>query len=132
MQAKHNVKKRRYQLNQRERPDFLTLSNLGGGATEQMFAEELEKVLANIQDPNTSPTKMRTITLKITIKPNEDRNVGAVGLDCKSTIAPSKPFATQIFMGREQGQFVAVENAPPEQLTLFGDQSVTQLSSIKQ
>lgn len=105
-----------------EEQSYIDLVTLGHGAAGEQFAEEFAKALKNIQDTNTSPTKARTITLKLTLKPNEERNVAGMGIECKSSLAPTKPYASQIFIGREDGQLVAVENAPPEQLTLFPEQ----------
>lgn len=116
-----------------EEQNYIDLSTLGNGAAGEIFADELQKVLKNIQDPNTSPTKARKITLTITLKPNEKRNVAGMGIDCKSSLAPTKPYASQIFIGREDGQLIAVENTPPEQLTLFPEQSgkLTSIEGVK-
>ncbi len=108
---------------------YIDLSSLAAGPAGEMFAEEFQKVLKNIQDPNTSHKKVRTITLKISILATEERNVAGMNTECKSNLAPVKPYTTQIFLGREDGQLVAVENTPPEQLTLFPDQE--KLSAVK-
>lgn len=51
------------------------LENLGCGAAAEMFQKELENVIANICDPNTKPDAVRTVTLKVKIKPGKDRSL---------------------------------------------------------
>ena len=39
----------------------VSLTNLGNGAAVELFDHELQKVLANIDDPNTDPKEKRKI-----------------------------------------------------------------------
>ena len=50
----------------------LTLATLCGGAVQERVDRALERVAKNILDPNTDPKKSRSITLKITLKPDKD------------------------------------------------------------
>ena len=65
------------------RKEKLTLATIGGGAVQERVDRALEKVARNIMDPNTDPGKKRVITLKITMKPDEDdrEDVPAGGRD---------------------------------------------------
>jgi hypothetical protein len=54
----------------------VSLQNLGGGAAIELFDLELQKVLENISDENTRPAVVREITLKVKIKPGDDRDYG--------------------------------------------------------
>ena len=56
-----------------ERP-IKSLSDLMDGGVEERFNRELERVWANIYDPNTAASKTREVTLKIKITPNERRD----------------------------------------------------------
>lgn len=98
----------------------ITLTNIGPGVAEELFLQELKKVLINCLDINTSARKVRTITLKVSLKPNEDRNECDIYVDVNSSIAPSKPYISRATIGREGGKIVAVEYRKPTQLPLFG------------
>lgn len=101
--------------------DGVTLETIGGGALSELFAAELARVLANIADPNTDTGTKRTITLAVTFKPNRDRDVADVELKCGSKLAGIMTVSTQLFMGRQHGKLIAVEN-DPRQSNLFDQQ----------
>jgi len=44
------------------------LINFANGALAEQLENELDRVLENIYDPNTSPTAARKITLTVTLK----------------------------------------------------------------
>jgi len=82
----------------------------------------LDKVLQNIGDPNTDAEATRTITLKIKIKPDENRELAGVQIDAESKLAPHRPVGTSVFVGKKDGRVVAVENNP-RQPGIFDDDS---------
>jgi hypothetical protein len=90
----------------------VSLISLSNGAGVEMFNRELEKVLENICDPNTKATAAREITLKVTFKPNEDREVGVVDISSSAKLAPVKSVGTMVYIGKKSGRFVATENNP--------------------
>ena len=98
--------------------EHVSLENLGSGAATELFDLELQRVLDNISDENTKPTALREVTLKIKIKPSEDRDYGEVEISCVAKLAPVKPFPTNIFIGRHLGRTVATEHNP-KQAKLF-------------
>jgi hypothetical protein len=98
--------------------EHVSLENLGSGAATELFNLELQRVLENISDENTKPTAMREVTLKVKIKPGEDRDYGDVEISCVAKLAPVKPFPTNIFIGRHLGRTVATEHSP-KQAKLF-------------
>ena len=101
-----------------EEKEHVSLENLGAGAATELFDLELQRVLENISDKNTKPTALREVTLKIKIKPSEDRDYGEVEISCVAKLAPVKPFPTNIFIGRHLGRTVATEHNP-KQAKLF-------------
>lgn len=110
---------------------YVTLANIGGGAACELFAETLRKVLENVADINTDPQAVREITLKFKIKPNEDRNLGAVEIIPAAKLAPPTQFRTVFFMGRHHNRYVAVES-DPKQRGLFEEKpAITPLSGGK-
>jgi hypothetical protein len=65
----------------------VTLENLGSGVALELFANEFAKILDNIDDPNTEPTKVRRLTIKISVKPDKNRSVAAFAIEAESKIA---------------------------------------------
>ena len=89
------------------------LDTMRGGAALERFNVELDRVIANVLDPNTDPKAKRSVTLKVSIKPTEDREQGVVSIDCQSKLAGMKPVAGQFFFGLDKhGKAVAVEHNP--------------------
>ena len=74
------------------------LDSLANGALTERFGLELKKVLDNIYDPNTDPTKVRKVVLELKIKSNERRTQAELSLSAKSTFAPTVPVVTDLFM----------------------------------
>lgn len=98
--------------------NVVSLSTLGNGAAVQLFQVELQKVLDNIVDENTNPKAIREVTLKVKVKPDEDRDYGQVSISCTSKLAPMAPFGTNFFIGKRGRQGVAQEHNP-KQAKLF-------------
>jgi len=110
----------------------VSLDNLAGGAVVERFNDALAEVLTNILDPNTTLAK-RAISLKVEIKPDENRDFGAIDITCKTTLAPSTPLKTKIYIGRDKTGPVATEYNP-QQLSLpepnAEKTAITQLRSV--
>ncbi len=104
----------------------ITLETLSAGAAIERLNIELEGVLENILDPNTSPKTLREINLKIKIKPHDDRASAYVEIQATKKLAPVTEHITQIYIGKDQhGRPEASEVI--EQPTLPGMDNVTQL-----
>jgi len=71
-------------------PDIMSIDGLAGGAAAEKLNIELRKLAENVLDPNTKADAVRTITMTIKIKPNEQRQVGDSEISVKSSLAPSK------------------------------------------
>lgn len=108
----------------------ITLETLGQGAALERFNLALQDVLDNIQDVNTDPKKARTVTLKATIKPSDDREVGSVVVDVVSKLAPIAPFDVRVFLGRDKdGKGYATEFHSP-QAGLFDQQDAKPADNV--
>jgi len=94
----------------------MSLATLAGGAAVEKFDAELDRVLQNIADINTTGGE-RSVNLKVSLKPDDDRSFCRVSVQVSSKIQPETPFGTQMFLGREGGKTVAFEHNP-EQLKL--------------
>jgi hypothetical protein len=98
-----------------QKEENVSLDTLNQGAAVERFNWALQEVLDNIQDPNTDPKKARTVTLKCTIKPSEDREVGNIQVDVVSKLAPIAPFDVRVFLGRDkEGKGYAAEYVSPQ------------------
>lgn len=97
--------------------EILTLANICGGAVQEKVNRALEKVAENILDPNTDAGKKRTITLKITLKPDEDdREDVEVNADVSYTLAADVGVATQFFVNKDltNGRVTVMEHKKGE------------------
>lgn len=80
----------------------LTLATLCGGAVQERVDRALEKVAKNILDPNTDPGKKRSITLKITLKPDDEDNEDVeVTADVSVSLAPEIGVSTRFFVNKD-------------------------------
>lgn len=107
----------------------VTLENLGHGAAAELFQAELGNVIRNIMDPNTKPDAVRTITMRMKIRPSEKRTMCSVALSCESKIAPTRPHETTMYVGLDRGAAVATEYDPEQMRLSFPEE---QTGNIKQ
>lgn len=100
----------------------INMEEFAGGAFTAQINRAMEEVTKNIQDPNTDATAVRKITVVIAMKPNENRNFVAAGVQTKTQLAPALGAATAISMGKnlKTGEVEAVEigNQIPGQMSI--------------
>ncbi len=97
--------------------EILTLATICGGAVQEKVDRALERVSQNILDPNTDAGKKRTITLKITLKPDEDdREDVVVNADVTYTLAPEIGVQTQFYVNKDltNGRVTVMEHKKGE------------------
>lgn len=100
-----------------------SILQMARGAIEERVDYEMSRVIDNILDPNTEPTAKRKLNLTIEFKPDANRQVISVITTAKSTLCPTNPVSTSLFItGDEQGEVTAVEMVPniPGQLDFSG------------
>jgi hypothetical protein len=90
----------------------VSLETIAGGALKELFQAELTRVLENITDINTDPQQKRSITVNVEFKPGAKRETADVKVKCVSKLAGLMTVNTQVFMGKQNGKLVAVENDP--------------------
>ena len=103
----------------------LDLSQIGEGGLQEKVDKELEKVIANILDPNTEAKTARKLVITLTMKSDETRQTVATAMEIKSTLAPQKAIATTVLIGQEGSQVYANElksNMPGQ--TYFDDKAI--------
>ncbi|PSK11689.1 replication terminator protein [Brevibacillus porteri] len=89
---------------------MIDLTDFAGGAVTERFNQELQKALENIADPNTDPKKSRTVTVKVTLKADENRDIADVDITTSSSLVAAKPVLTKILMDRDgKGNVVGAE-----------------------
>ncbi len=100
-----------------EDPRLVTLKTLNGGAVMELFEEEFSKVMKNIADDNTPAEKIRSINIKISIKPQADRSMASTKVEVSSKIAALKPHESMVefsFDGRTVEAYVLGALKQPE------------------
>lgn len=111
--------------------ETLSLANLKGGAVIEAFDEALTRVLRNIRDPNTKPTATREVTLKVKIKPDEDRYLNMVAVDITPKLAPDKSIFTQ-FIVEGRGGHVEAHELIQNQQSMFEGGKVASLDEKRE
>lgn len=96
----------------------VSIGTIAGGAISELFDRELERIVENILDLNTEATAIREIDIKVKIKPDENRNFGAVSVVVTSKTGSPKGVGTMFYFGKRGGHGIAVEN-DPNQRSLF-------------
>ena len=99
-----------------------SLLDMANGAIKERLDYEMGRVIQNIGDPNTKAAAKRTITVKIILEPDEERQHIEVSATASSTLAPMHPVKTALAVGNEDGHVVAVELTTqiPGQFDTFG------------
>ena len=77
------------------------LQNLAGGQLQEKFEHAFEKVLENLQDPNTSFKVKRGITIKLDFVQNEKRDDVLVSVDVSEKLAPQAGMKTSFSIGKD-------------------------------
>lgn len=94
--------------------DDLTLSSLAGGALEMRFQEELAKLLANIDDPNTPAERKRELNIRLAFAPSKSRREIGVTMSVVPKLAQHEPLETNTWLAFDAstGAYVAKEHNP--------------------
>lgn len=88
----------------------INLNEFAEGALQEKFDSEFQKVLENIQDPNTSWKAPRKLILELKFSTDEERELSLVDIIAKSTLAISKQATAKILIGMDgKGGYLANE-----------------------
>lgn len=99
--------------------DKVCLQTLNRGAVLDLFNAEFEKVLKNIEDENTDAKGTRSITIKIDLKPTEDRRYAETKVSVSSKLAGIKPTKGMIFFDNDGTGLAAYEDNPEQKVLDF-------------
>jgi hypothetical protein len=95
--------------------DGVTLETLNSGAVTDLFEDAWQKLLGNIQDPNTRPDAVRKVKIEIAVKPAKDRRNASTSVSVTQTLAPVMPHEASIVIGIEDGTVRAFTFDPKQQ-----------------
>ena len=77
------------------------LQGLVGVALQEKFAKSFEKVIANLQDPNTPYKNKRQIQITLKFQQNESRDDVHVGIEVTEKLSPQAPMETAFSVGKD-------------------------------
>ena len=89
----------------------IELRDLVGGALQAQFAKSFEKVIENLQNPNTPYKNSREIVIKLKFLQNEARDDVKCGIQVNEKLAPQAPMETSFSVGTDlkTGEVYAIE-----------------------
>ncbi len=114
--------------------DTKSILQMARGAFQERVDLEMTKVMDNILDANTKPTQKRKITMTMEFVPDDERQNIGVNVVVKSTLAPTIPAKTSLWVAGDNtsGECHVVEMVPqvPGQMSMdSGEQEAP--SSLK-
>lgn len=105
--------------------DKKSILEMSAGAIMERVDYEMGKVLDNIMDPNTKPVAKRKITVTLELTPSADRNTITVQTTAKSSLCPTDPITTSLYVTDlpDTGEMVVAELLPqvPGQFSMDGN-----------
>lgn len=93
------------------------------GGVKERFNNALAKVWDNVYDPNTNPTAVREITMKVKIKPSERRDAASFSVDIMPKLAPPVSLSQTVMLQLNgDGSITATERTDqiPGQMNMDG------------
>lgn len=79
----------------------ISLDRLCGGALLERFQLAMAQIGRNIMDPNTPPDKARTLTIKLTFKPDKSRKSIKTSIATNISLAPPEADETMLMIGQD-------------------------------
>lgn len=77
----------------------ISILDMMNGAIGERAAYELTRIMKNCRDLNTEAKKARTLTIKLSIVPTENRDSVAVRAEVSSKLVPVKPIDGALLLG---------------------------------
>lgn len=105
-------------MDEKAKKSILEMCN---GAFQERTDYEMNRLIENIMDPNTDPVAKRKIQITLELKPDADRSTVAVSCSVKSSLAPTYPVATMLYIAAND---TVIEMTPqlPGQLNMDGEE----------
>lgn len=77
------------------------LQDIVGGQLQEKFERAFEKVIENLQDPNTSFKVKRGIDIKLSFTQNENRDDVSVSVVVSEKLAPQQDMNTKFYIAKD-------------------------------
>lgn len=99
-----------------------SILQMARGAISERTDYEMARIIDNILDPNTKATGKRKLTITLEFTPDDDRQTIGVACTAKSTLMPTNPVSTALFLTDDMDGVKAVEMVPqiPGQYDMYG------------
>lgn len=110
-------------------PQKLTIANLDNGGLNELVERELGRICESIADSNVKAEAVRTLTIKVKIKPNTKKNMAAIAYQVKSEIPSVDPGTTQAYIAMDAGE-LCFYPADVRQQTLPMEPMVTEIRAV--
>ena len=95
-----------------EQIEKLSIATLRRGAAIELVDDALERILENINDPNTDAEEMRRVTLTVKVKPDRKREMMGIEVSISSKLAQPVAFSGTAYLIHTRDGLRAVENDP--------------------
>ena len=94
--------------------DKTSILEMSRGAIMERVDYEMGRLIDNILDPNTEPSKKRKLTITLELIPDSERQQIVVQTQAKSTLVPTTPIITSLYVtsNTADGQMAIVEMVP--------------------
>jgi len=112
----------------------VNILELAQGAIQEQINNETGIILTNILDPNTDPMAARKLTVTLTFKPDENRNVVKCSVQAKATIVPVKAISVSLMVepdGKGNPHASEILKNDPNQMAAFEEGQVTNVVKMK-
>jgi hypothetical protein len=103
--------------------NFTNLFDAANGAINERIAYELPKIIDNLLDPNTDPTKVRTLTIKVNFKCDKSRTVFTTETKVEPKLIPtdSIPMQFTLFGCGKDATLLEITTQVPGQQDIHGN-----------
>ena len=111
-----------------------SILEMAQGAIKEQTDIEVGKIIENILNLNTSPSKKRTLTLKVDFEPNENRTQVVIKASATSKLQGNNAIQTALCVGvdTKSGELIATELIPNMAgQTIFGGSEQEDAKVIK-
>lgn len=89
-----------------------SILQMARGAIQERADYEMSRLLDNILDPNTKATAKRKLTITLELSPDDTRQNIMVSCSAKSTLAPTSPVTTALYVAGEETIVEMVPQVP--------------------
>lgn len=89
-----------------------SILQMARGAIQERSDYAMSSIMENILDANTSATAPRKLTIILEFKPDDERQTIAVKCTAKTTLAPTSPVVTSLYVADENNVMEMVPQIP--------------------